>query len=171
MIVNNLYCLKLMVTGIINNATDSVKIYTVCINNTETINLPFLGDINEQFSNMVIIGKDSSADAILEQCTITSRYILICIWELTTLIGEPNSWIVYDLNDQSIVKSSINNYTSSLDGNFTSGYIITIRAGQGGGRWWLYILMILFILIVIGAGIGVFYGLNKSVKRKPLHIL
>jgi hypothetical protein len=148
-----------MVSGVINNTTNAVKIYTICTNNKDTIDLPYLEDMsNEQFNNTIVIGEGSSADAILEKCTTTSKYLLLCIWKSTFNTGKPNSWLLYDFNDRSIVKTFINNYTATLGGNFNAGYIITIRASPGGNIW-LYIIA-LFILAVIGISIWVFYGIT-----------
>lgn len=148
----------------INNSKTDIQIYLKCTNDSTGSDQPNLQDLA---SDMVpVVGSTESADAPV-LCTDKGKYIFVGIWNDTTSMGKPDSWLIFDRGNK-ILNSSYDNYQATISGTRDSGYILNIM-GTGvlpqNGNIWLIILIVVFVLFLIGIAGGAFFVLRKNGKQ------
>ncbi len=151
-----------MISSIINNNSSGIQIYMICTNDTG-VALPNLDDLS--FDAITFVGPVGSADISPVKCTKDSKYLLVCIWTEAADSGAPNSWVIYNTSDFTIVKSQFVGYAT-----VTNDSVLTVKAANGvsgiGSTWWLYILIVILVIIVlvaIGGGIYYFYRRSETI--------
>lgn len=147
---------------VINNSQSTIQIYTTRTNDTSNFK-PTLQSLKHQ--TPVVASESNSDISFLGD----GDYIYCGVWDINTVSGSADSWIIFSINSGTVVNSNFDSYSITVSGTRNTNFVITVSDGSGNSTPSNNVILVAFIVIIAllvlaGIGAGIFFLLKTLPK-------